>query len=1003
MNNNNNNMTQNKTYILNHIKNKNDIIDIIKMTITNNTFINTNNNFKFSLDSECGKNIKDFKRMSKYFEKIHKKKGKKFINNWLDDKDFIHLEWVSTFTESQIAGYVESLKQYKSHQRLYDNYVSSIKILMKESNPETRTKDIEFNPYYAPMDDDRVSDEMCKKIEYLPCYVKADRSQEYWFKKLVLNIEIDQPNIIDGKWNINKKQIEEADDLEDPAIYDFEDEEEDEEDEEEDVKSQPVSPPTKIKDYLSVKEFVEKIEEDVKESVYRKITVNIKDGKKIPIGEKNSMTPEEIKNSRGSGNTYSIYLKWIKNLYCIDFDNNIDIITENKLYNYLKKTNCYNTITKKGFHFYLYIDDLELFSQQQNVYSDNQFNKEDNPTGWAIDLLKTNNTWETDNREVRGEKVEVNWNEIKEYFDCDKMNFKNKPKIKKTKKIEPEPELKPETELEPEPEPEDGDLYNIVVGLLNRLDKKRFEYDYWLKVGIILHNTFKKGSQGLTLWDDWSKKDKKTYAGYDELYNKYQGFKITDDPLTLKTLKFWANEDNPSIQTLVEEMNKEVYYISNIDTFVVYNRKFKIYQHKKLEKAELYFRNRISWKETKTGLKKVYIFKEWLEYTKRNELREQIFNPDSEYGVVNHKFNDNGITNINECWNKWKGLPIRKEEADKSNIKDCQAILDHLKNILCKGDQVAYEYILSWLAFIVQKKKKTGVALCFKSKQGAGKGIFIEGYLRRIFGEYFYQTSDIEDLIGNFNVQSTCKLLINLNEASWGGNKKQDGKVLSLITEPKVIVREKNITNYQVDDYSNYIYDTNKDYFANINIGGRRHFCVECDDKYAGIQTEESKKYFDNILPDKNPEKVMAFAKFLYNRDISNFNPRNFKETELQQEQVEQGYDTFTNWWKKCLSEDDICGIPFDYGEQADVYIELGGKGGFLKSAIYQDYRDSCKGMYGNTLTSNIFWKRLDKITDKEDLRIKYDHKRPYCVKFKPIFELRKEFNIFTNYEYEWL
>jgi hypothetical protein len=55
----------------------------------------------------------------------------------------------------------------------------------------------------------------------------------------------------------------------------------------------------------------------------RRIQVNRNaQGKKVPIGEDNSLTPEQIANDRGNpnGNTLSIYIKHLPGIAVIDFD-----------------------------------------------------------------------------------------------------------------------------------------------------------------------------------------------------------------------------------------------------------------------------------------------------------------------------------------------------------------------------------------------------------------------------------------------------------------------------------------------------------------------------------------------------------------------------------------------------------------------------------------------------------------------------------------------------------
>ena len=65
------------------------------------------------------------------------------------------------------------------------------------------------------------------------------------------------------------------------------------------------------------------LENEFKIPCVRGIQVNRNaQGKKVPIGEDNSLTPEQIANDRGNpnGNTLSIYIKHLPGIAVIDFD-----------------------------------------------------------------------------------------------------------------------------------------------------------------------------------------------------------------------------------------------------------------------------------------------------------------------------------------------------------------------------------------------------------------------------------------------------------------------------------------------------------------------------------------------------------------------------------------------------------------------------------------------------------------------------------------------------------
>lgn len=71
--------------------------------------------------------------------------------------------------------------------------------------------------------------------------------------------------------------------------------------------------------------------------------------------------------------------------------------------------------------------------------------------------------------------------------------------------------------------------------LLLRLDPDS-GYDDWLRIGMAVHHATGGSQDGLALWDRWSSQGEK-YAGYRDLVPHWQSFRLTDDGVTVNTLK----------------------------------------------------------------------------------------------------------------------------------------------------------------------------------------------------------------------------------------------------------------------------------------------------------------------------------------------------------------------------------------------------------------------------------------------------------------------------------
>ena len=143
--------------------------------------------------------------------------------------------------------------------------------------------------------------------------------------------------------------------------------------------------------------------------------------------------------------------------------------------------------------------------------------------------------------------------------------------------------------------------------------------------------------------------------------------------------------------------------------------------------------------------------------------------------------------NISQAqYNLWKGFAIEPD-----SLNGCNLFHEHLKIVICSGEQAQYEYILNWLALLVQKPGLLPqVALVLLSDQGTGKGLLME-YLGKIFGRHYKHIMEKSHLVGNFSGHLQDAVLVFADELSWDGNKADAGILKGLITEPTRMMEKK--------------------------------------------------------------------------------------------------------------------------------------------------------------------------------------------------------------------
>ena len=792
---------------------------------------------------------------------------------------------------------------------------------------------------------------------------------------------------------------------------------------------------------MNVETFFKSIEkENDNKAYYRYINIKYNQkGSKIPTGEKNDLSVDEIKTNRGntSFNTLSLAVKHIPDLYVIDYDTHeVDC----DLYELLNNDCVAYTDTKKGSHYYIKIKNIGKYSNQQKIHINSSID---------VDLIKKNNIWETKDRIITGTIKEYDWNDIKKYFDCTKMNFEGSPPTS--------PPVSPKVKKE---EVEEFEVIKRVYdagelqSILDMLPSECYEFDTWLKIGMAIHNISEGDNVGIGIYVDWSKKDegfdldliKKNWKYWDKkkkgnklgltflrkLKSKYQP-KNTQSLEQVFVGALLSVKYGKSIKvaqkTMMKELNNRLIFVKETGDYILLDKKIIRKDNGELIKKDCWYlktpskakdhfiKEKFSFtyiegdpedededNDDKVEKKTIHIdpFKIWCEWIDRREVRAIGFDPREEPN--------------SDLFNLWNGFNISKEVADEYDEDAAEPILNVIKDIWCQGDENSYNYVLDYFSHVIQKPHiKTGVLLALKSKQGGMKGIILEKLAQIIGDDHYAQNSNANFLFGDFNGQLEGKVLVNLDEAFWGGDKKLEGVIKNKITEKRQTINKKNKENYMIDDYANYIITTNNDWFAGCTEDDRRHYCLQLDNRMAGRMTPEKKKYIQPVLD----APCEAFAKILYNRNISSYNPRQFKKTKLLQEQVERNWNSPKVWWNDVMKDGGFeLGNHFiEWNKVLEVQgeysmkkygIEIKNKKKEKKVVYCKDFLFDCydrRSYDGRKFMNSAFWREIQKnclgdLYIENKLQIKKERK--IYVFLPSLDEARERWNEMQEFEYDY-
>lgn len=172
------------------------------------------------------------------------------------------------------------------------------------------------------------------------------------------------------------------------------------------------------------------------------------------------------------------------------------------------------------------------------------------------------------------------------------------------------------------------------------------------------------------------------------------------------------------------------------------------------------------------------------------------------------------------------------------------ALMKHLVN----DNEVYYHYFVNWLAFFYQGLNKSQVSIVLRGNQGAGKGIFYNEVIKKIFGnEYCIQVND-KTLNTNFlGGIVEGRLFFNLDEISHNvaGNKNIKNFLKALVTNDS-ITAEKKHQNIEGETriFGQVLITSNEPYILEVETSDRRFSIFSTGDNlkksnYLGFETYE--------------------------------------------------------------------------------------------------------------------------------------------------------------------
>lgn len=244
-----------------------------------------------------------------------------------------------------------------------------------------------------------------------------------------------------------------------------------------------------------------------------------------------------------------------------------------------------------------------------------------------------------------------------------------------------------------------------------------------------------------------------------------------------------------------------------------------------------------------------------------------------------------------DTFNLWGGWSVKPD-----GTKSCKRFLHHVLNNIVGKNRKLYDWILNFLAHMVQKPwEKPGVALVLVGDKGTGKDTFGD-YVGSMFKQNHITVSQQEHVTGKFNQHQETALLLHVQEAHWAGDPKAASVLKALITDTTSMVEPKGINAFPVKSFCRWLLTSNDEKVVDATRGERRFAVFNMSDAHA-----RDTAYFEAIYEEMKNGGSAALLHLLLNRDITGFDVRTAPITQGLTDQKRANFRNAELFWYETL------------------------------------------------------------------------------------------------------
>lgn len=256
------------------------------------------------------------------------------------------------------------------------------------------------------------------------------------------------------------------------------------------------------------------------------------------------------------------------------------------------------------------------------------------------------------------------------------------------------------------------------------------------------------------------------------------------------------------------------------------------------------------------------------------------------------------------CFNIW--IPFEMERYANDPVVDTDEVKEGIKffrnhlSVMCNHEQDTLLEFENWIAQMIQFPDTKSYMPIFQSKEGAGKGSFVQ-LMTKILGvsKVRLVASPEEHVWGRFNNLMETSFLVFFDEISKQMTSGGVDKIKNLITEPTIRIEHKGKGSYEMVSFHRFAGLTNAwDGGMTINKGSRRFLMCKMSNEKKGVEDYWTKfyTYLENI------DVLRGFYSYYKTMEVKQ-NLSRPKMTEFALELSKLSVDVPTLWIKDMVAD----------------------------------------------------------------------------------------------------